>query len=527
MPGLLGGFASLRWRLTFLYVALLAGLLALLGTVQFLALRQSLIQADVELLHQDFATAYDPVVRQTRPTPTPTPTPRPTVTPRPSGVGASGSPSPSATPKPPAPPPGAALRAALLSQAFATELASKRISILLLNADGGFRAKAPEDREIPTLPVGEYLRAVAGRAQPHYLVASESRPGHTYLVVLERLPRPRQLGLTGVVGLAQLSIPTDETELVLAHDRFLYLLGSVGVLLLALVLSPLVTARALRPLENMGQTAAALAGGDYKQRVNLPSRSDEVGKLARAFDDMADRIDKAFEVRRQSEERMRQFVADASHELRTPLTAISGYLDVLRRRADVDADTLQSSLGAMQRESARMTRLVNDLLQLTRLEGGGKLRHEPIALDALVNQTLDEMALAGPVERRLEPVHVLGDADALKRVVVNLAQNAVKYAPGRQEWTCSSANGTVTLRLRDHGPGIAPSDLPRVFERFYRGEKMRGRDQGGSGLGLAIVKSIVEAHGGEVEAQSVVGDGATFTVTLPAPEKNEPSAGER
>jgi signal transduction histidine kinase len=497
---------------------LLAGLLALLGTVQFLALRQSLIEADVELLHQDFTTAYDPLVRQNASRPSPTPTPRPTATARPSG--ASASPSPSATPKPP--PPGAALRTALLSQAFATELSSKRISILLLNSDGGFRAKAPDNREIPTLPVGEYLRAVAGRAQPRYLVPSETRPGHTYLVVLERLPQPRQAGLTGVVGLAQLSLPTDEMELVLAHDRFLYLIGSVGVLLLALILSPLVTARALRPLEHMGQTAAALAGGDYKQRVNLPGRADEVGKLARAFDDMADRIDKAFEVRRQSEERMRQFVSDASHELRTPLTAISGYLDVMLRRSELDPATVQSSLGAMQRESARMTRLVNDLLQLTRLEGGGKLRRDPVALDALVNQTLDEMALAGPVERRLEPVRVLGDADALKRVVVNLAQNAVKYAPGSlQEWTCSSANGTATLRLRDHGPGIAPSDLPRVFERFYRGEKMRGRDQGGSGLGLAIVKSIVEAHGGKVDAQSVVGDGATFTVTLPVPAKDE------
>jgi signal transduction histidine kinase len=482
--------------------------------VQFLALRQSLIESNVELLHQDFTTAYDPLVRQNIPRPTPTPMPRPTATPRPSG--ATATPSPSATPKPPVPVPGAALRTALLSQAFATELSSKRISVLLLNADGGFRAKAPEDREIPTLSVGEYLRAIAGRAQPRYLVASESRPGHTYLVVLERLPQPRQVGLTGVVGLAQLSMPTAETEQVLAHYRFLYLSGSVGVLLLALILSPLVTARALRPLEHMGHTAAALAAGDYKQRVNLPGRADEVGKLAHAFDEMADGIDKAFEVRRQSEERMRQFVADASHELRTPLTAISGYLDVLRRRADLDPDTLQSSLGAMQRESARMTRLVNDLLQLTRLEGGGKLRHDAVDLDALVNQTLDEMALAVPVERRLEPARVLGDADALKRVVVNLAQNAVKYAPGSlQEWTCASVNGTVTLRLRDHGPGIPASDLPRVFERFYRGEKMRGRDQGGSGLGLAIVKSIVEAHGGQVDAQSVVGDGATFTVTLP------------
>ncbi len=516
-----GPFSSLRWRLTFLYVGLLAGLLVLLGGIQYVALREALIRGDVDLLRNDFNDSYDLFEKIQAP---PAPTPSARSSPRPS---AAPTPRPSATPTIPP------VRAGKLSQEFADEVATRRISVRLFDAKGHLKFEAPLARDlpggterpsIPLLAFADYERGLHCQAQDHYLA---SNPRSTsFIVVLERIPRPprSQRSRTAcdpaernVQGLAQLSIATDDMEQVLARDRFLYLFGSLAILFLALLLSPLITARALRPLERMGRTAAALASGDYKQRVNLPQRSDEVGKLARAFDEMADRIDQAFEVRRQSEERMRQFVGDASHELRTPLTALGGYLDVLLRQSPFDAETLQSALAAMQRESTRMNRLVNDLLQLARIEGGRALKEEPVALDSLVGQTLDEMSLAVPVARQLEPANVLGDAEALKQVVANLAQNAVKYAPGaKQDWACFSVNGTVTLRVHDHGPGISATDLPHVFERFYRGEKMRGRDQGGSGLGLAIVKSIVEAQGGHVEASSPPGEGATFTIILPA-----------
>ncbi len=581
---ILGRFAALRWRLTFLYIGLLAGLLVLLGGVQYFALRQALIGADVELLRNDYRAVYEAFGRPSPPLPTssprasvrppvsPTPGPPPTVTqlePNSAAVGTTVvilgtgfkagasvrfglsaatdvncSSATVCTAK--SPPGGGAVdvlvtvdgktsapsanskftylqRASRVSGTFAKALASRRISALVFGPGGTRVAEAPAtgpgdtaaDTEIPTLPLREYERAQHGKARPYYLVASEVRPGHGYLVILEPIRQSTDRP-AAIIGTAQLAISTDDIDAVLARDRFLFLLGSLGILALALILSPLITARALRPLERMGRTAAALAAGDYKQRVNLPQRADEVGKLARAFDEMADRIDQAFEVRRYSEERMRQFVADASHELRTPLTSIGGYLEVLLRQERADPETVQIALGAMQRQSVRMNRLVNDLLHLTRIEGGRGLRRDPVALDTVVDQTLDDMELPVPVERKLEPVRVVGDADALKQVVTNLAQNAVNYAPGaKQEWTCYAVNGTATLRLHDHGPGIAPSDLPHVFERFYRGEKMRARDQGGSGLGLAIVKSIVEAQGGRVEADSLPGEGATFTITLP------------
>jgi signal transduction histidine kinase len=217
---------------------------------------------------------------------------------------------------------------------------------------------------------------------------------------------------------------------------------------------------------------------------------------------------------------MRHFVADASHELRTPLTSIAGYIDVLGRREVVDADTLQASLAAMQQESTRMTRLVNDLLTLTRFESGKAPSRQPLQLDRFVNQALDELSLRDkgtPESRDLQPgITVKADPEALKQVVTNLAQNALKYAPGAQQrWSVFAADGRAAIRVQDSGPGISRQDLPHIFERFYRGEKARDRSAGGSGLGLAIARSIVEAHQGTIEAASAPGEGATFTAWLP------------
>ena len=235
---------------------------------------------------------------------------------------------------------------------------------------------------------------------------------------------------------------------------------------------------------------------------------------------MAAGVDQAFEVRRQSEEQMRHFVADASHELRTPLTSIAGYVEVLSRRDFVDPETLRESLAAMQRESSRMTRLVNDLLTLTRFEVASAPHRQALRLDDFLNQALDELALpehGAAVSRQIEPgIVVDADPEGLKQVVTNLAQNALKYAPGtEQRWSLFSADGRAAIRVQDSGPGIPRRDLPHVFERFYRGEQARDRSTGGSGLGLAIVKSILEAHHGAVEADSQPGRGATFTAWLP------------
>ena len=172
-----------------------------------------------------------------------------------------------------------------------------------------------------------------------------------------------------------------------------------------------------------------------------------------------------------------------------------------------------------------MTRLVNDLLTLTRFESGTTPQRQRLQLDTFLNQALDELSLRarGVTEFREIQSGITVDADpeALRRVVNNLAQNALKYAAGaEQRWSVFSVNGRAAIRLEDTGPGISRQDLPHVFERFYRGDTARDRSAGGSGLGLAIAKSIVEAHNGSIEAQSEPGKGATITAWLPLATKS-------
>ena len=474
-------FRSLRWRLTFLYLGLLAALLLVGGVAQYFAAREVLFRTNADTLTNEYKADLAAFRKQ---------------------IGTR---------------PAATVRALLLSRQFATELASGHTAAAIFDLNGGLVASAPApvnpEQLPPTLTIQQYLSAEATRPKAYYL--ANAADGSSHLVVLNVVRNG-----TKPVAIVQLSIPTSTIDHALQADRQLAIGGSLAVLAVALLLSPLIVGRALRPLEQMSKTAGALAGGDYKQRVPVPRTDDEIGKLATAFNQMAASVDQAFEVRRQSEEQMRHFVADASHELRTPLTSIAGYIDVLRRRESVDPQTLHQALTSMQRESSRMTRLVNDLLTLTRFEAGRTPDRQRLQLDAFVNQALDELSLRdkGTVEsRQLEPgIVVDADPDALKQVVGNLAQNALKYAPGaEQRWTVFKADGRAAIRLQDTGPGISRQDLPHIFERFYRGQQARDRSTGGSGLGLAIARTIVEAHHGTIEAESEPGKGATFTAWLP------------
>jgi two-component system, OmpR family, sensor kinase len=478
---MLSRFRSLRWRLTLFYLALLAGLLLVAGVAQYFAAREVLFRSNADVLTSEYRAVLTAFRRQN------------------------------------ASRPAAALRALVLSRAFSAELASRHTTAAIFDLNGGrvawTGASLAPDQEPPTLTTQEYLDAARSRPKAYYLAtASDGSTSLAVLNVISNGSRP--------IAIAQLSIPTDEIDQALRADRLLALIGSLLVLLIALLLSPLIVARALRPLEQVSVTAGALAAGDYRQRVVVPNSNDEIGKLAVAFNQMAAGIEQAFEVRREAEEKMRHFLADASHELRTPLTSIAGYIDVLSRRREVDGETLQASLAAMQLESQRMTRLLNDLLTLTRFESGRPPQRQRLQLDNFVAETLDELQLheQGVQQRRdLTPgISVEADPEALRQVLRNLAQNAVKYAPGaEQRWSVFSVDGRAAIRLEDAGPGIAPQDLPHVFERFYRGEAARDRATRGSGLGLAIARSIIDAHGGQMEARSDPGKGATFTAWLP------------
>jgi two-component system OmpR family sensor kinase len=319
---------------------------------------------------------------------------------------------------------------------------------------------------------------------------------------------------------AQLGTPMATIDDVLTSDRDALLLGGGAVLLLALLAGLWLTERALGPLHRVTDTAGKLAAGDLRARSRLPERGDEVGTLARAFDDMADRIEVAFAAQAESEARTRRFIADASHELRTPLTALKGYIDVLRRGVSRDPESLEAALSAMARESERMRMLVLDLLTLARIDAQPATSPERLDLNEVLAGVLDEgvPGMPGTLERRFAspPVMVTADRGAVITVARNLLVNACKYAPGaRQVWSTEADDGQARFSVLDEGPGISAADLPHLFERFYRGEKTRAREEGGSGLGLSIVQGLVRAQGGEVSIESEENRWTRVVVRLP------------
>jgi two-component system OmpR family sensor kinase len=281
--------------------------------------------------------------------------------------------------------------------------------------------------------------------------------------------------------------------------------------------------RALRPLARVTVTAEAIAAGDLERRANLDASVDEVSRLGRAFDTMVDRLHRALQNATASEERMRQFLADASHELRTPLTVLCGTADLLRHR-ELERQDADAAHLAIYEEAARMARLVDDLLQLSRIDAGQPLRRQPITVAAFLEDFAARYAPAWPdrsleVDRsNLNGTQVHADPEALTRVLTNLVDNAARYSvPGGpiriRGW---ARDHTVGILVADDGPGLSAEDAERAFERFYRGSRSRTRKTGGSGLGLAIVQALIRESRGEVKLDSAPERGTTVTITLPA-----------
>jgi heavy metal sensor kinase len=276
--------------------------------------------------------------------------------------------------------------------------------------------------------------------------------------------------------------------------------------------------RALSPIDKITRTARRISAQELSQRLDLRLADDEVGRLARTFDEMIARLDEAFR-------RQRQFTADASHELRTPLTSIKGQVEVALNR-ERSAQAYREVLGTVNEEVDRLIRLVGSLLTLARADAGQiPIARERVELGELVAGAV-EQARPMAEERgvRLEaapaaPVALEADEDLLLQLLLNLVDNAVKHTERGGQVTLGWARGdsSAEIWVRDSGAGISPEHLPRIFDRFYRADAARSRAEGGTGLGLSICRWIAEAHGGSISAESTPGSGSTFTVRLPAP----------
>ena len=271
----------------------------------------------------------------------------------------------------------------------------------------------------------------------------------------------------------------------------------------------------------MTATAVRIADGDRTQRVPELSAATEAGELGGALNHMLGRLDDAFAQQAASEDRLRRFVADASHELRTPVTTIRGYAELYRVGGLADGDSLDEAMRRTEQEAIRMARLVEDLLNLAKLDEGRPLERRDVDLAALVNDAARDAAAVDPgrviTADAAAPVVVPGDEDRLRQVIANVVGNAIVHTPPGTpiELRVGADDGSACIAVTDHGPGMSPDVAAKVTQRFYRADPARARNRGGSGLGMSIADAAVSAHGGSISVDSVVGQGTTVTVTLP------------
>jgi two-component system OmpR family sensor kinase len=423
------------------------------------------------------------------------------------------------------------------SQALAAAHAPGLISPRFTNAD-----------QVPILPPGTY--AEERDLNGNFIDATRPYPG----IAAPHLPASIAVGKYMTIGspayrvIAEPGQDQDGHQVIIIaaiplrdvndslHQLFLVeIFVALGVLLALGGLTWLVVKLGLRPLEQMQETAGAIAAGDLSRRVEVVDEHTEVGRLGLALNEMLHQIETAFDERTASEERLRRFVADASHELRTPLTSIRGYAELFRRGAADRPEDLAKTMRRIEEEASRMGILVDDLLLLARLDQGRPLEREPVDLTRITADAVDDARAIAP-ERPIyyspgAPIAVPGDEPRLRQVLANLLQNAHRHTPPDTPVHVSVATeGTdAVIEVRDEGPGLDADAAARVFERFWRSDPSRARQSGGAGLGLAIVAAITHAHGGRAEVETAPGEGATFRILLPltappAPAENDEEA---
>jgi signal transduction histidine kinase len=403
--------------------------------------------------------------------------------------------------------------------------------VALYTAESVFPGGVPTENVPVSLVPGPVTVSDAGLTQalstpssdnPYSLITDQA--GRRQMVVLIPLVEDER-----TVAVLQISSRVGAIERSVMTTRIALALGIGLALLLAVILTISLIRAALRPLVEMERASQRIAQGALSLRLKEPPTHDEIGRLSRSFNSMVAQLEQAFN-------QQKQFVADVSHELRTPLTALGGGLEMLLLGADRgDPEVSRRLVRGMYAEVERMNRLTQDLLTLTRIDGGrAEIRLESVDPEALletVREQASHLAQGQSISLQIEPAtpYIRADSDRLRQVLLNILDNAIKYTPARGEIRLSArpvaSSAMVEIAARDTGAGIPAEALPHVFERFYRADPARARASqrsGGTGLGLAIAKGLIEAQGGAISLASEVGAGTTVTIRLPAAPKNTP-----
>lgn len=516
----------IRWQLTAFYIVLLALLLAGFGAAVYRQADRTIREDAVARLRDQVEQVWDRDLQGPSPPPKPKPGPA-------SAAAKSGAPD-----------------LARAAGALVRELNSRETYVAVYDLNGAVMAQGETFDEVPDWPVAspdEIDRA--RRGAPAVRVTADRTPRAVLVVI------PLALRNGSVAGIVAVATSQEAADAALTTLRRLLLLGVLLASTAGAAIGVPLTRSLLRPLDQVSATAERIAAGDLTERVGralpgLSQRRHELGRLAAAFDHMVDYLAATLEAQR-------RFVADAAHELRTPLTAISGMVEMLLLGADRgDPRDTQRALTGIEREAERLTRLVQDLLTLSRLEVGAErlapgqfvdlaalaadvaqqgqvlaqgqevvyARTKPAAANGSAEVAAHTAAAGargpglGSAEQGGASLLVAGDPDKLKQVLLNLVSNALTHTPagGRVTVTAGAGDGWAEVTVADTGAGIPPEALARIFDRFYRVETARDRRTGGAGLGLAIAHAIATAHHGALRVTSPgLGRGATFMFSLP------------
>lgn len=412
----------------------------------------------------------------------------------------------------------------VFGEEFLTEVADAGIgtsehALVLIGADGARWAypSGSFDHPDPLPDLGEVtVSELRGRSGvPFTLPGGDGVPDYRVLTV------QMAAGEVLVIG-----APLDDlAEGIQNVRRSLVIVALVAGVLMVLVVS-FVAGSVTRPLEGMVATAERIGSGALDQRVDVHG-DDDVARLAAALNAMLDRLERAFADRQSSEDRLRQFLADASHELRTPITTVLGYTELIQSGMATSGEHVDRAVARIASEGERMRLLVEELLLLARLDEHRPADHVDVDVADLVEVAVADARAVAP-DRRIavraadRPATVVGDPLTLRQAIDNLLTNArVHTPPGTVvEVAVEHRDATVTVTVDDDGPGIDPADTAHLFDRFFRSEGPRaGRSASGShgaGLGLAIVAAVVDVHGGTVESTASPAGGARFVMTFPA-----------
>jgi len=326
-------------------------------------------------------------------------------------------------------------------------------------------------------------------------------------------------------ALIQISTPINDIESLLENQLRVSIGLSIFILIVGVILGKAIFKRTLTPLYNISNTVEEINVDELDIRLSEENGQLEVDRLAKSFNTMLKKIDTSFKEEQYIKEKMRRFVSDASHELRTPLTSIHGFVEVLLRGAAKNEDQLNLALNSMLIESERLTKLVNDLLIITKLEQEPIVETNRENLKGLIKEIAPHLQIL--VENRklqielMDNIMVYINRDQIKQVIFNLTQNAVIHTD-KEEGIIKIATSMgklsidtyAILKITDNGTGIPEKNINKIYDRFFRSDFHRGRDKGGYGLGLSIVKSIIDSNGGKIDVESELGVGTTFSIYL-------------